>query len=665
MNYKSLPKTNKIRNRFELKKLINLFLFIGFSSLASSQIYNVKDYGAIGNATTLDTKAIQQAIETAFKAGGGQVLLPPGTYKVGGIELKDNINLHISAGAILLGSELQRDYIEWHSKAESRTVIYANKFVIYANGAKNISITGQGVIHGNGDDYFQITAPQINRPFLIQLVDCKNVRIRDVQMLESANWTCHLLFCENVVIDGITLKNSTRANRDGLDIDGCNNVIITNSIVNSQDDAIVLKASGNKVCENIKISNCIVSTEASAIKLGTESSGGYQNITISDCTIKNVPLLSGLSIMSVDGAVLDNLQISNIQMENVATPIFLRLGNRNRPYKTGEYVPSTATISNISFNNINAVNAKYPSIIAGLHSKKIKDVTINNFSVSYKNPFQGPFLAPNKIPFNDMVYPSALIFGRNLPTYAFYIRNIENIRMSNISISSKNTQKTQPFLFDYIDNLKLKNITADTFEGENSVAYLRNINGLTASEFHLKNEKDNIFTIEKENCFDINLENSSKSTNIKKVKTLKDNQLYATVMATTFFDIEGIIKNKPVASVNKFEIEGKLIDEPLPYHNLKSPLKIKFKIEGDHNSTPQLCFLVKNISPKENNYLILEYEGVEQKVNIEWNRWGWASLTLSKKIPVGSKIKFKLAQDNSDILLSKVYLRYLNLGYTD
>lgn len=659
MNYTFLLRKIMLNNQLQLKKLITLFIIIGFSALASSQVYNVKDYGAIGNATALDTKAIQEAIDTAFKAGGGQVLLPPGTYKVGGVELKDNINLHISAGATLLGSELQSDYIEWDSKAESRTTIYANKFVVYANGAKNISISGQGVIHGNGDNYFQITAPQINRPFLIQLVNCKNVRIRDIQMLESANWTCHLLFCENVVVDGITLKNSTRANRDGLDIDGCNNVIVTNSIVHSQDDAIVLKSSGNKVCKNIKISNCIVTTEASAIKLGTESSGGYQNITISDCTIKDVPLLSGLSIMSVDGAILDNLQISNIQMENVATPIFLRLGNRNRPYKTGEYVPTIATVSNISFNNITAINAKYPSIMAGLHSKKISDITINNFSVSYIDPFEGPFVEPNKIPFNDMVYPSALIFGRNLPTYAFYVRNIENISMSNISISSKATQKVHPFLFDYIDNLKLKNITADTFKKDGSIAYLRNINGLTASEFHLKNGHINTFTIEKDNCSDIHIENTSKGSVINEIPALKDEQLYATVMATTIFDIDGIIKNKPIESINKFEVEGALKDEPLPYHNLKSPLKIQFKIEGEPQSTPQLCFLVKNknsLSSEKNNYLILEYEGVEQKVNVEWNRWGWASLTLSKKIPVGSKIKFKLAQEHSDLLLSLIHI---------
>ncbi len=187
--------------------------------------YDVKMYGAKGDGITLDTRSIQNAIDEAHVNGGGVVEISTGTYKIGTLILKDNINLHLQAGAVLLGSPDYRDYTEIIHKFDSRTNgLYAKYFMIFAEGAKNISITGTGTIHGNGLDNFQVTRPQNLRPFMIRLVNCENIIIRDVSLMESANWTLHLLGCRDANIDGIKIETTADGNRDGLDIDACQRV---------------------------------------------------------------------------------------------------------------------------------------------------------------------------------------------------------------------------------------------------------------------------------------------------------------------------------------------------------------------------------------------------------------------------------------------------------
>src|SRR5512135_355951 len=303
--------------------------------------------------------------------------------------------------------------------------------MLFAEEATDISITGPGTIHGNGLQHFQTGDPQNMRPFMIRFVDCQNVTLRDVHLLESANWTLHLLGCRDVTIDGIVIENGVNANRDGLDIDCCQRVTVSNSRFSTGDDAIVMKATNDVLCQDITITNCLIRTRASAIKTGTESNGGLKNITVSNCVIRDIPRHAGIELMTVDGGTLQNVLIENIAMDSVATPIFLRVGIRARPYKIGQYVSKIEDVKGISLRNISVTNAMLPSSIMGLHDRPIKNVTVSGYSVRYAQAQKA--VAYNEVPFEEFSYPAARIF-KNLPAFGLYCRNVEQLHLEDITV---------------------------------------------------------------------------------------------------------------------------------------------------------------------------------------------------------------------------------------
>jgi polygalacturonase len=345
--------------------------------------YNVRTFGAKGDGITMDTRAIQKAIDKAYENKGGVVEVSAGTYKIGTLFLKDNVELHLQHGSTLLGSADYKDYAVVRQQMPSRTRdLYAKYFMIFAEGVNNIAITGSGTIHGNGLKHFLEERPQNLRPYMIRLVSCNNVTVKGVKLLEAANWTFHLLNCKDVSIDGIVIENRGEGNRDGLDIDACERVTVANSRFSTTDDAIVMKATNDTLCRDISISNCLFrEIGGSAIKTGTESNGGFKNITVSNCVIKDIDHHAGIELMTVDGGMMQNILFDNITMDNVATPFFIRLGIRSRPYKPGQYVNHIDEVRDIQLNNISVVNAKLPSSIIGLHSKKISNISVTNYTV--------------------------------------------------------------------------------------------------------------------------------------------------------------------------------------------------------------------------------------------------------------------------------------------
>ena len=419
------------------KAVVVLILFLFINSLSNSTYaqINVKDFGAKGDGVILDTRPIQDAIDKASEKGGGTVDVPAGTYLIGTLILKNNIELHLQPGAVLLGSPDYKDYTEIIHKFESRTNgLYGKYFMIFAEGANNISITGTGIINGNGLTNFQQVYPMNLRPTTIRLVDCENVSIRDVHLLEAASMTLHLLGCRTVNIDGIIIDNNVQFNRDGLDIDCCRGVTLSNSHFSTGDDAVVMKSTSDVICQDITITNCVISSKAAcAIKMGTESNGGFKNITVSNCTIKDLSIHTGIELMAVDGGMMQNILLENITMENVATPFFIRTGIRAKPYKTGQYVSKIDDVRDIFLNNIIVVNAKFPSSIMGLHNRKIKNIVINNYSV--RNSETQNAVSYNEVPFEEFSYPMAIMF-KNLPAYGLYCRNVEELHLQNLTMYS-------------------------------------------------------------------------------------------------------------------------------------------------------------------------------------------------------------------------------------
>ncbi len=630
------------------KLLINIAFIILTGPLLHAQ-YNVKSFGAKGDGITLDTRSIQNAIDKAYKSKGGVVNIPAGTYNIGTLILKDNIELHLEPGATLSGSADYRNYTEVNQKFESRTrELYAKYFMIFAEGAKSISITGSGIIYGNGLKHFQETRPQNLRPCMIRLVDCSNVIIRDVRLLESANWTLHLLGCRDVVVDGIVIETNGEGNRDGLDIDACKRVRVSNARFATTDDAIVLKATTDEVCESVVITNCIVmSCGGSGIKTGTESNGGFKNITVSNCAINNIPVHAGIELMTVDGGTMQNILIENITMENVATPFFIRLGIRARPYKTGQYVSRIDDVQDISLNNISVINARLPSSIIGLHSKKIRNITVTNYTVRYAETQES--IAYNIVPFEEFEYPAAMMFSK-LPAYGLYCRSVDGLHLQNINMCSVENEKRTALTFDRVNNVELYSVKADAKNQATPMIHLRNASNIFASFCRSLDANDVLFEIEDATCDKIYLSDNylhAGQKEILKVESIPDEKI--------FEDFKTGIKY----SVDKGEKIKGLYAYDLKNGSLKTEMDTK-------KGALQLCILVLNDSPKPEK-ILLKYDGITQEFLISWNEWGWAPISLLKEYGKNQRIEFKImAPDQiTHLKIAKVYLRYQDIEKTD
>jgi hypothetical protein len=630
-----------------LKKLLTgilLFLALAFVSCSSTQ-FDVRKSGAKGDGVTFDTKPIQNSIDKAYENGGGTVNVPAGTYLIGTIILKDNVELHLQPGATLLGSPDYRDYDEIIHKLDSRTNgLYAKHFMVFAEGAKNISITGTGVINGNGlNNFLEEDRPQNVRPFMIRLVNCDNVTIRDVKLLESANWTLHLLGCRDVNVDGVVIENGVDSNRDGLDIDACNRVTVSNCRLSTGDDAIVMKSTNDTLCQNITITNCVIRTRASAIKTGTESNGGFKNITVSNCVLRDIPRHAGIELMTVDGGVMQNIVLENITMENVATPFFIRLGNRARPFKPGQYVNHQDDVSDIYLNNIIVLNSRLPSSIIGLNSKKIRNIVISNYSVR-SMAAQKP-VAYNEVPFEEFSYPAASYF-KNLPAFG---RNVDGLRLDNISMYAAENETRPPLVFDRINDLELSSVRGQVKNSLTPLAHVRNLESGSAAFCQLTGPEGPLF--ESEGSAPLKLTGNilqSGQREIASVPALKDESFFEDFQTDLKYIIEKgeTLKGLTAASLRNGPV--------------------KFSMNMTKRGSIQMCLLVLNRSKKPEKILV-KFEGITQEYTVNWNDWGWAPVTLLKEYPEDKKVDFVIepAGKDSGLDISMIYFRYQDVRKTD
>lgn len=626
-----------------------LVVLSSFFPLVLCAQYDVKAFGAKGDGLTSDTRAIQNAIDKACQNKGGMVSVPAGVYKIGTLILKDHVNLHLQAGAMLLGSPDYKDYTAIEQKMPSRTKdLYAKYAMIFAEDAKYISITGSGVIHGNGLKNFQEVRPQNLRPFLMRLVNCGNITIRDVQLQESANWTLHLLACKDVNIDGLVIENRARGNRDGLDIDACERVTVSNSRFLTTDDAIVLKTTNDGFCQDISISNCIMRTTGSAIKIGTESNSGFKNITVSNCVFKDVPNHAGIELMTVDGGMMQNILIQNIVMDNVNTPIFIRLGNRARPYQAGQYVSKIAEVKDIQINNVSVRNAKSPSSIMGMHSQKIKNVSISNYTVNYlwtQKP--GPY---NKVPFAEFLYPMSTMF-KNLPAYGLYCRNVDGLHLQNIKMYAAEKESRPAFAFDRVNDLELLSLKAEIKEKASPMVYLRNSDRVTASFCASIGYSKALFEAEANVGAALYLSNNvlqQQQDELLKTAALADE--------TTFEDFK---------TETKYSVAGGTLIKGIAGQALSNkPLDVKLNIS--HKGGIQLRLLMLNEAAQAQK-VIVKYLGITQEFYISWNEWGWAPITLLRQFDENQQVNFEITagDENSGLKIAKAYLLYQDVAITD
>ncbi|MGF7140352.1 rhamnogalacturonidase [Roseimarinus sediminis] len=469
-------------------------LFLVFFSLnllagPGSTSFNVLDYGAIAGDEQTDHRAVNAAIDAAAAAGGGTVYFPAGEYLSFSIRLKSNVNLYLEAGAILLaanpadfpdqGYDLP-DYNVWGDSLQYQDFGHSHwkNSLIWGIGLENVIIEGQGMIDGKGLVKHGSRAPGLGNK-AIALKNCRNIAIRDITIFRGGHFGILPTAVDQFTIDNVKIDS----NRDGINIDCCRNVSISNCYVNTpNDDAIVLKSSYAlgyaRTTENVTITGCKVSgfdmgtfldgtyqtTQTMApdkggvtgrIKLGTESNGGFRNIAITNCTFTHC---RGLAIESVDGGIIENVVVSNLVMNDlVNSPFYIRLGSRMRG---PEGVP-VGTLKGISISNvtITGVPPRYAALIMGIPGHPVCDVDFNNIKMKVQGGAPAS-QAQLEVPELETGYPDPRMYG-DIPAWAFFVRHAENIDFNNVEAEFEEDDGRPAYVLDDVANARFFDIEAD------------------------------------------------------------------------------------------------------------------------------------------------------------------------------------------------------------
>jgi polygalacturonase len=421
-----------------------------FTSLTAANlvadVFDVRRTGAKGNGRDYDTQAIQRSIDRCSQAGGGVVLLPAGTYLSGTLELKSGVTLHLAAGSRLVGSTSLDDFPERVPALRSYTDNYTRRSLIYAEKQERIAIEGAGVIDGRGAAF---KGPYLARPYMLRFIECRDVAMRGVTLRDSPMWVQHFLACDGVHIHGITVHSHVNSNNDGIDIDACHRVRISDCDIDSGDDAIVLKSTTDRACEDVVISNCVLRSACNALKLGTESNGGFRNIAISNCSIRDTRL-SGLAVECVDGGALERVVVSGLVMNKVGCPIFVRLGDRARPFKEGMARPPAGVLRDVSISGVYASGAGTTGCsITGLPDRAVEGVTLRDVRLSFVGGGTSADAA-RQVPEERAKYPEHSMFG-TLPAHGFFCRHVRDLRMDDVRVSTEAPDGRPAFVTDDVE----------------------------------------------------------------------------------------------------------------------------------------------------------------------------------------------------------------------
>jgi polygalacturonase len=501
-----------LRNRFLLHTLTGVFSILGLIAeprahaqspvdfqKAASEMYDIRDFGAKGDGETINTKAIQAAINACTTHGGGTVLIPGGNFRTGTIQLKSDVTLKLSATGRILGSTNREDYL-------NREVMISrglgpgngNIVLIFAAGATNVTIEGRGTIDGDGGVFYTgrgdgsgprapgsptpTNAVNIDRPHLIVFTRCENLLMRDVFLTRSAYHCVRILNCEHVHFDGVRIFNRVNLNNDGFHFNDCRYVKVDNCDIKCQDDACALFGSN----QYITIANSSFSTRWSVFRFG---GGSPNHIAVANCLIYET---YGCAI-KFGGGNCSNITFDNLIMRDVTGPISITQGGGNGRRRGGTNDAQTATprgIRNISFSNIEATIVAEPQQQADMPFKPsvregekftcitlnavgggvIENVTFNNVHVTASGGGTAEMGAVRDVSLNTGEY-----FGIGLrPAYGLYARGIKGLNLQNVRFDTAAPDQRPAVILDGVDDAAIDNLTVKGDNGAESA--LRFIN---------------------------------------------------------------------------------------------------------------------------------------------------------------------------------------------
>ena len=439
---------------------------------SSTCFESILNHGAVANSPELQTSAIQAAIDEVAGKGGGTVTIPAGTYLIGTLVLKSHVTLFLDNGSLLKGSPDIRDYPEVNGGFVDAVGQSRKRCLIYSEKTVGVSIDGRGIIDGSGGDYgFE----EDGRPFMVRFIDCRDVQVTGVTMQNSPGWVSHYLGCENVRIHGLTIRSRVNGNNDGIDIDSCQRVRISDCDIDTGDDAVCIKSTRSQPCEDIVVTGCRISSDWGALKLGTESAGDFRNIIFSNIVIRDTNG-GGLKIISMDGSRLENVLVENILMDNVSGPIFLRLGSRLRRYFPDQAERSVGILRGVSIRNVRIhvwekgfhLYGKYPRkagiLITGIPGHLIEDVDFENVRVSFPG---GGEVSHTPVPEQETEYPEFPAF-HPLPSWGLFLRHAKGITFRRCKFSTREPDPRPPVHLEDVEDLTFDGVTANGNSLDNS-----------------------------------------------------------------------------------------------------------------------------------------------------------------------------------------------------
>ncbi len=453
----------------------------------SRSIYDVRNFGAVGDGVTLDTPAIQQAIDTCHAQGGGTVLVPTGNYLIGTLFLKSHVHMELASTAVMLGTTDLSLYARDIEPCGFVNAAQINKCLIYAEDAEGISLGGGGTIDGQGAAFPAATPDGQwgERPMLMRFVRCRRVTLTGLLLRNAGAWCTHFMRCSDVRVRGITIHNLAKFNNDGIDLMGTENVTISDCLITCEDDAICLQNMFDDApVRNVVITNCIMSTRWSAIRSGGAHRGGIRDVTVSNCVIHDT-YGCGIKLQISGNGTMENMTFSNIVMRNVSAPISLRFGNHHYNNEQRDARHPWGGMKNILFDNIRAsicdeptlragIAAHYPPesaaqpnpgeerqciSICGIPGHPVEGVTLSDIHITYPGGGTAEDAARRNLPELEDQYPEYFMFGV-LPAYGIYARHARGLTLDNVHLELNGADRRPAVFCDDVEGVHVSSLRA-------------------------------------------------------------------------------------------------------------------------------------------------------------------------------------------------------------
>lgn len=429
----------------------------------SGPVFRPEDYGDARRVPA--TSVLQAAVDAASAAGGGTVLLESGDYVSGTLVLASGVSLEIRSGARLVASADLRDYPEHRAKrlTVQDTSMGMHQSLIFAEGCENICLFGGGVIDGMGfpsrfpGEETQHGTP--GRPFLLRVIDCRNIRVEGLTLKDSPCWMQNYLNCENLVLENLTVRNHANYNNDGIDIDGCRRVYIHRCSVASGDDALCFKGASMMPTEDVLVEDCDLYSACNALKVGTDTQGSFSRVAVLSCRLgglaedpsglKHPGADSAVSLEMVDGGALRDFWLSGLTLARAFSPFFLRLENRGR-VRPGDPAPDIGTLQRVLIEHVRGSGCgPRGSYLLSVPEKPIRDVVFSDVLLEEQLPVSGPATPESDIPDLRGVYPDAhMIDPLPAPAFALWARHVRGLFLRDYAVLPAGEDARPAFVLD-------------------------------------------------------------------------------------------------------------------------------------------------------------------------------------------------------------------------